>query len=176
MASQIDTVRKLHAPSLVKVPDTFDVDVICQHCTDLVRGAVQKLDKDLAANTPDIQYPCETALSAGSTEDSARAEAEKIRGDYFDAREANLREELEYIEAVRALNGDDDAPEEGTPEPEKPEPKKPARKAPARKAPAKKPAPEPEKAEEPAPESEPEPEKAEEPAPEPSDEDDSWDF
>ena len=179
MASQIDTVRKLHAPSLVKVPDTFDVDVICQHCTDLIRGAIQKLDKDLAANTPDIQYPCETALSAGSTEDSARAEAEKIRGDYFDTREAELREELEYIETVRALTTDADTEDEKgdepeaekEPEKEAPAKKAPAKRAPAKRAPAKKAEPKPEPADEDIPA-----EPADEDAPAPADEDNDWDF
>lgn len=149
MASQIDTVRKLHAPSLVKVPDTFDVDVICEHCTTLIRATVEKIDTSLAEKIANIEYPCDTALSAGATEASARAEVEKIRGAHFDAREAELREELDYIETVRALvDGDADEvdevetpaepePEEKPAEPE-PEVKKPVRKAPAKKAPAKK--------------------------------------
>lgn len=177
MASQIDTVRKLHAPSLTKVPDTYDVDVICQHCTDLIRSAVQKIDPDLAAKTPNVEYPCDTALSAGTTEAAARAEAEKVRGDYFDAREAVLREELEYIETVRALTTGEDEPKDekdDEPEPEKePAKKAPAKRAPAKRAPAKKAEPKPEPADEPAEEDAPA-EPAEEDAP--ADEDNDWDF
>ena len=177
MASQIDTVRKLHAPSPTKVPDTYDVDVICEHCTDLIRSAVQKIDPELAAKTPNVEYPCDTALSAGTTESAARAEAEKVRGDYFDAREAVLREELEYIETVRALTTDaedekGDEPEaEKEPEKEAPAKKAPAKRAPAKRAPAKKaePKPEPEPADEDAPA-----EPADEDAP--ADEDNDWDF
>ena len=181
MASQIDTVRKLHAPSLTKVPDTYDVDVICEHCTDLIRSAVQKIDPELAAKTPNVEYPCDTALSAGTTESAARAEAEKVRGDYFDAREAVLREELEYIETVRALTTDADAEDEKGDEPEaekEPEKEAPAKKAPAKRAPAKR---APAKKAEPKPEPEPEPADEDapaEPADEdaPADEDNDWDF
>lgn len=174
MASQIDTVRKLHAPSLTKVPDTYDVDVICEHCTDLIRSAVQKIDPELAAKTPNVEYPCDTALSAGTTEAAARAEVEKVRGDYFDAREAVLREELEYIETVRALTTGADAEDEKDDEPEpepKPEPAKkaPAKRAPAKRAPAKKAEPKPEPADEDAPA-----EPADDDAP--ADEDNDWDF
>lgn len=186
MASQIDTVRKLHAPSLTKVPDTYDVDVICEHCTDLIRSAVQKIDPELAAKTPNVEYPCDTALSAGTTEAAARAEVEKVRGDYFDDREAVLREELEYIETVRALTTDADAEDEKDDEPEpeaekEPEKEAPAKKAPAKRAPAKR---APAKKAEPKPEPKPEPEPADEDAPAepaadedaPADEDNDWDF
>lgn len=180
MASQIDTVRKLHGPSLVKVPNSYDVDVICAHCTQVVSSALEKAGVE---TSPEVAYPCETTLASGVSESAANTESAKIRTTYFDGRYAELTDEIEYIDTVRALlSGDNDQPApaadpeektepaaEAKPDPdpeEKPEPAKPKR------APRKKSAAAPEKpAEEPTPEPADDPEP---PADEPSADD--WDF
>lgn len=119
MASLIDAVRKLHSPVLAAVDGSYDVDVICGHCTALRTAAL-----DVATNSgedfgygPAAQrenYPCPTIQAAGVSVEAGRAEADAIRFAHFEAREQELRDELEYIETVKALRqartGDPEVP------------------------------------------------------------------
>lgn len=149
MASLIDNVRTLHAPVIAEVDGSFDIDVICRECTDLIASAHRDAEDKDAADRARIIYPCQTASLAHGGEDVCAEQVTQIRTEYFDKREAELREELDFIEAIRTLN--EPEPELEKPEPE---PKEPARKAAAKKstkAAAKKgtepePAPEPEDA------------------------------
>ncbi|HLR94916.1 MAG TPA: hypothetical protein VK053_10345 [Jiangellaceae bacterium] len=158
MASLIESVRKLHAPTLIAHDNGYDVDVICEECTRLRLEALDQAagdgeDLSYSAESARVPYPCHTRTVAGTTAVEGKEEASRMRLERLVVQREGIEEQIERLDAVIALirrdlgedtdeadgaSDADDGPEpEDSPEPEEDDqPTSPRR---AKKAKAKEP-------------------------------------
>lgn len=122
MASLIESVRKLHGPTLVEHDNGYDVDVICPECTRLRTEALDRATSDAedwshSAELAHIPYPCPTRVVAGTTAAEGKDESARMRLEHLVVQREELEERMERLDAViglirRDLGGDaDESPE-----------------------------------------------------------------
>ncbi|WME24434.1 hypothetical protein [Brachybacterium sp. GU-2] len=108
MASLIESVRKLHGPTLVAHDNGYDVDVICLECTRLRTDALEKVTSDgedwsYAPELANVPYPCPTRIVAGTTEAEGQDESARMRLESLVVQREHLEERMERLDAVIAL-------------------------------------------------------------------------
>lgn len=126
MASLIESVRKLHGPTLVEHDNGYDVDVICPECTRLRTEALEKASADgedwiYTAEFAHVLYPCPTRIIAGTTAAEGKDESARMRLEHLVVQREELEERMERLDAVIGLirrdlgeNADDaEKPNEG---------------------------------------------------------------
>ncbi|GAA1490983.1 hypothetical protein [Brachybacterium sacelli] len=120
MASLIESVRKLHGPTLITHENGYDVDVICQECTRLRLDALEGStsggeDWGYSEETARVAYPCNTRIVAGTSAAEGKEEASRMRLDRLVVQREELEEQMERLDAVIGLIrrdlGDKDAQE-----------------------------------------------------------------
>lgn len=119
MASLIESVRKLHGPSLVAHESGYDVDVICEECTRLRLEALDQaagegVDLSYSAESVRVPYPCSTRVVAGTTAAEGKDEATRMRLEHLVVQREEIEEQIERLDAVIGLirrDLDEDAPE-----------------------------------------------------------------
>lgn len=122
MASLIESVCKLHGPTLVEHENGYDVDVICPECTHLRTEALEKAGMDgvdgaYAAELAHVPYPCNTRVVAGTTADEGKDEYTRMRLEHLVVQRVQLEERMERLDAVIGLirsdldDGTEDVPE-----------------------------------------------------------------
>lgn len=119
MASLIESVRKLHGPSLVAHESGYDVDVICEECTRLRLEALDQaagegVDLSYSAESVRSPYPCSTRVVAGTTAAEGKDEATRMRLEHLVVQREEIEEQIERLDAVIGLirrDLDEDAPE-----------------------------------------------------------------
>lgn len=127
MASLIESVRKLHGPTLVEHDNGYDVDVICPECTRLRTEALEQASSDsddgvYRTELAHVPYPCPTRVIAGTTATEGKDESARMRLEHLVVEREELEERMERLDAViglirRDLGG---APDESTERDEKP--------------------------------------------------------
>ncbi|UQN30528.1 hypothetical protein [Brachybacterium kimchii] len=125
MASLIESVRKLHGPTLVTHENGYDVDVICAECTRLRLEALNLATADgddwkFSEESARITYPCPTRVVAGTSESEGKVEASQMRLEHLVVQRDELEERMERLDAVislirRDLGEDEEKP--SSPEP-----------------------------------------------------------
>lgn len=140
MASLIESVRKLHGPTLVEHDNGYDVDVICPECTRLRTEALERASTDsqdwsVVAELTHVPYPCPTRIIAGTTAAEGKDESARMRLEHLVVQREELEERMERLDAViglirRDLGEDtdetlatDDSPSEKVAKPSSAEPK-----------------------------------------------------
>lgn len=108
MASLIESVRKLHGPTLAEHNNGYDVDVICPECTRLRTEALERASTDgegwvYGAELPHVPYPCPTRVTAGTTTDEGKNESARMRLDHLVVQREKLEERMERLDAVIGL-------------------------------------------------------------------------
>lgn len=108
MASLIESVRKLHGPTLVEHDNGYDVDVICPECTRLRTEALERATADGqdwgdAAELAHVPYPCPTRVVAGTTSDEGKDESARMRLEHLVVQREELEERMERLDAVIGL-------------------------------------------------------------------------
>lgn len=108
MASLIESVRKLHCPTLVEHDNGYDVDVICPECTRLRTEALERATADgqdwgYAAELAHVPYPCPTRVVAGTTSDEGKDESARMRLEHLVVQREELEERMERLDAVIGL-------------------------------------------------------------------------
>lgn len=108
MASLIESVRKLHGPTLVEHDNGYDVDVVCPECTRLRTEALERATADgqdwgYAAELPHVPYPCPTRVVAGTTSDEGKDESARMRLEHLVVQREELEERMERLDAVIGL-------------------------------------------------------------------------
>ena len=132
MASLIESVRKLHDPSLVAHESGYDVDVICEECTRLRLEALDQaagegVDLSYSAESVRVPYPCSTRVVAGTTAAEGKDEATRMRLEHLVVQREEIEEQIERLDAVIGLirrDVDDvaDQAEDGSEPSDEPEP------------------------------------------------------
>lgn len=124
MASLIESVRKLHGPTLIAHENGFDVDVVCEECS---RLRLEALDQATGAGEEfgyskeeaRVAFPCPTRVTAGTTASEGKDEAFRLRLDRLVVQREELEERMERLDAVIGLIRRDlgeDVAEESAPE------------------------------------------------------------
>lgn len=108
MASLIESVRKLHGPTLVEHDNGYDVDVICPECTRLRTEALEYASSDsedwvYAAELAHVPYPCPTRVVAGTTAAEGKDESARMRLEHLVVQREQLEERMERLDAVIGL-------------------------------------------------------------------------
>ena len=108
MASLIESVRKLHGPTLVEHDNGYDVDVICPECTRLRSDALDRASADSeacvhGAELAHVPYPCPTRIVAGTTPDEGKDESARLRLEHLVVQREGLEERMERLDAVIGL-------------------------------------------------------------------------
>lgn len=108
MASLIESVRKLHGPTLVEHDNGYDVDVVCLECTRLRTEALERASSDdegwvYRAELARIPYPCPTRVTAGTTAAEGKDESARMRLEHLVVQREELEERLERLDAVIGL-------------------------------------------------------------------------
>lgn len=108
MASLIESVRKLHGPTLVEHDNGYDVDVICTECTHLRTEALERATTDgedwgYAAEVAHVPYPCNTRVVAGTTVAEGKDESARMRLEHLVVQREELEERMERLDAVIGL-------------------------------------------------------------------------
>ena len=108
MASLIESVRKLHGPTLVEHDNGYDVDVICPECTRLRTEALEQASTDSGGGTtrPELMhvpYPCPTRIVAGTTAAEGKDESARMRLEHLVVQREELEERTERLDAVIGL-------------------------------------------------------------------------
>lgn len=108
MASLIESVRKLHGPTLVEHDNGYDVDVICPECTRLRAEALERATADgqdwgYAAELAHVPYPCPTRIVAGTTAAEGKDESARMRLEHLVVQREELEERMERLDAVIGL-------------------------------------------------------------------------
>lgn len=108
MASLIESVRKLHGPTLVEHDNGYDVDVICPECTRLRTEVLEKANTDSvdgahAAELAHVPYPCPTRAVAGTTAADGKDESARMRLEHLVVQREQLDERMERLDAVIGL-------------------------------------------------------------------------
>ncbi|MFI8778073.1 hypothetical protein ACIGH6_13435 [Brachybacterium paraconglomeratum] len=108
MASLIESVRKLHGPTLVEHDNGYDVDVICPECTRLRTEVLEKANTDSvdgahAAELAHVPYPCPTRIIAGTTAAEGKDESARMRLEHLVVQREQLEERMERLDAVIGL-------------------------------------------------------------------------
>lgn len=108
MASLIESVRKLHGPTLVEHDIGYDVDVICPECTRLRAEALEKASADgvdgaYASELAHVPYPCNTRVVAGTTAAEGKDESARMRLEHLVVQREELEERMERLDAVIGL-------------------------------------------------------------------------
>lgn len=123
MASLIESVRKLHGPTLVEHDNGYDVDVICPECTRLRTEALERADTDgegwvYGAELAHVPYPCPTRVTAGTTAAEGKDDSARMRLEHLVVQQEALEERMERLDAVIGLIRRDlgDATDESNPE------------------------------------------------------------
>lgn len=125
MASLIESVRKLHGPTLVEHDNGYDVDVICPECTRLRTEALDRANSDsedwgYAVELAHVPYPCPTRVVAGTTAAEGKDESSRMRLEHLVVQREELEERMERLDAVIGLirrdlgeeTGESSAPDE----------------------------------------------------------------
>lgn len=123
MASLIESVRKLHGPTLVEHDNGYDVDVICPECTRLRSEALEQASKDdeardCAVELAHVPYPCPTRVVAGTSAAEGKHESARMRLEHLVVQREQLEERMERLEAVIGLirRDLDDTTDEASPD------------------------------------------------------------
>ncbi|MCG7309681.1 hypothetical protein [Brachybacterium sp. ACRRE] len=108
MASLIESVRKLHGPTLVSHENGYDVDVICAECTRLRLDALNRATADgddwkFSEESVRVPYPCPTRVVAGTSESEGKVEASQMRLEHLVVQRDELEERMERLDAVIGL-------------------------------------------------------------------------
>jgi len=108
MASLIESVRKLHGPTLVEHDNGYDVDVICPECTRLRTEALEQARSDgeesvYGAELAHVPYPCPTRVVAGTTAAEGKDESARMRLEHLVVQREELEERMERLDAVIGL-------------------------------------------------------------------------
>ncbi|MGP4915616.1 hypothetical protein ACTXJ9_07920 [Brachybacterium tyrofermentans] len=108
MASLIESVRKLHGPTLVEHDNGYDVDVICPECTRLRAEALETATADggdwvYGAELAQVPYPCPTRIVAGTTAAEGKDESARMRLEHLVVQREELEERMERLDAVIGL-------------------------------------------------------------------------
>lgn len=108
MASLIESVRKMHGPTLVEHDNGYDVDVVCPECTRLrtealERGTADGQDWGYAAELAHVPYPCPTRVVAGTTAAEGKDESARMRLEHLVVQREELEERMERLDAVIGL-------------------------------------------------------------------------
>lgn len=108
MASLIESVRKLHGPTLVEHDNGYDVDVICTECTRLRTEALEQASSDSedwvhGVELAHVPYPCPTRVVAGTTAAEGKDESARMRLELLVVQREELEERLERLDAVIGL-------------------------------------------------------------------------
>ncbi|WP_394217138.1 hypothetical protein [Brachybacterium vulturis] len=108
MASLIESVRKLHGPTLVGHDNGYDVDVVCPECTRLRTEALEKASTDgvdaaHASELAHVPYPCPTRVVAGTTAADGKDESARMRLEHLVVQREELEERMERLDAVIGL-------------------------------------------------------------------------
>lgn len=108
MASLIESVRKLHGPTLVELDNGYDVDVICPECTRLRTEALEHARTDsedwgYTAELAHVLYPCPTRIVAGTTAAEGKDESARMRLKRLVVQRDELEERMERLDAVIGL-------------------------------------------------------------------------
>lgn len=108
MASLIESVRKLHSPTLVEHDNGYDVDVICPECTRLRTEALERADSDgdgrvYGTEFAHVPYPCPTRVVAGTTVAEGKDESARMRLEHLVVQREQLEERMERLDAVIGL-------------------------------------------------------------------------
>lgn len=108
MASLIESVRKLHGPTLVEHENGYDVDVICPECTRLRTEALDRANCDsevwsCGAEVAHVPYPCNTRVVAGTTAAEGKDESARMRLEHLVVQREELEERMERLDAVIGL-------------------------------------------------------------------------
>ncbi|MGP5128318.1 hypothetical protein ACTXKL_17450 [Brachybacterium tyrofermentans] len=108
MASLIESVRKLHGPTLVEHDNGYDVDVICPECTRLRTEALEQATSDgedwsHSAGIAHVSYPCATRTVAGTTAVEGKDESARMRLEHLVVQREELEERMERLDAVIGL-------------------------------------------------------------------------
>jgi hypothetical protein len=131
MASLIESVRKLHGPTLVEHDNGYDVDVTCPECTRLRTEALERATADgedwgYGAELAHVPYPCATRVVAGTTTAEGKDESARMRLEHLVVQREELEERMERLDAVIGLirrdlgettDAKDEAEPDGTTEP-----------------------------------------------------------
>ncbi|WP_263310289.1 hypothetical protein [Brachybacterium atlanticum] len=108
MASLIESVRKLHGPTLVEHDNGYDVDVVCPECTRLRSEALDQAstDGEAGAHVPElahVPYPCQTRVVAGTSAAEGKDESARMRLEHLVVQREQLEERIERLDAVIGL-------------------------------------------------------------------------
>lgn len=108
MASLIESVRKLHGPTLVEHDNGYDVDVICPECTGLRAQVLEQVsssreDWSFGAEVANVPYPCATRIVAGTTMAEGEDESARMRLEHLVVQREELEERMERLDAVIGL-------------------------------------------------------------------------
>lgn len=108
MASLIESVRKLHGPTLVEHDNGHDVDIICPECTRLRTEALERASTDDAeeaysAEFAHVSYPCPTRFVAGTSAAEGKDESARMRLEHLVVQREQLEERMERLDAVIGL-------------------------------------------------------------------------
>lgn len=108
MASLIESVRKLHGPTLVEHDNGYDVDVICPECTRLRTEALEKASADgedwvYTAELAHVPFPCATRVVAGTTAAEGQDDSARMRLEHLVVQREELEERMERLDAVIGL-------------------------------------------------------------------------
>ena len=108
MASLIESVRKLHGPTLVEHDNGYDVDVICPECTRLRTEVLEKANTDSvdgahAAELAHVPYPCPTRVVAGTSAAEGKDESARMRLEQLVVQREELEERMERLDAMIGL-------------------------------------------------------------------------
>ena len=108
MASLIESVRKMHGPTLVEHDNGYDVDVVCPECTRLRTEALERATADgqdwgYAAELAHVPYPCPTRVTAGTTAVEGKDESARMRLERLVVQREELEERMERLDAVIGL-------------------------------------------------------------------------
>jgi len=108
MASLIESVRKLHGPTLVEHDNGYDVDVICPECTRLrtetvVKESADGVDGAQTAELAHVPFPCPTRVVAGTTALEGKDESARMRLEHLVVQREQLEERMERLDAVIGL-------------------------------------------------------------------------
>lgn len=108
MASLIESVRKLHGPTLVEHDNGYDVDVVCPECTRMRTEALERATADgeawgYGAELAHVPYPCPTRIVAGTTAAEGKDESARMRLEHLVVQREELEERMERLDAVIGL-------------------------------------------------------------------------
>jgi len=108
MASLIESVRKLHGPTLVEHDNGYDVDVVCPECTRLRTEALDRASTDgegwtYGTELAHVPYPCPTRVIAGTTTAGGKDESARMRLEHLVVQRETLEERIERLDAVIGL-------------------------------------------------------------------------